>query len=103
VTSSQDLDGLLVGRQDILVWTETLSLPKSSIQVQDHASLLDKRWVTREEPVSISPRLQRILAQDATQACVTETSQTFFLDNDLEQIGDFTTGRFSKMLTHSML
>lgn len=88
VTSPQNLDGLLIGRLDMLVWVQALTLPESSIQVQDDASLLYKRRGTRKKPVSISPRLQRILSQDATQTCVTETSQAFFLDNNLEQIGD---------------
>ena len=45
-------------------------------------------WVTREEPVPIAPRLQRILSENAAQTGVTETGQSVFLDNDFLQVCD---------------
>jgi hypothetical protein len=88
MAASQDLDRFLVCRKDVFVRPKTLTFPKPSVQVQDHARSADELGVTREKPVAIAPRLESILAKKPGQAAVTETRQILFLGNHSVQVRD---------------
>jgi hypothetical protein len=88
MTASQDLDRLLIRRKHVFVRPKPLTLPKPSVQVQDHASFADELGVTREKPITIAPRLERMLTKESTQAAVAKVRQMLFLGDHSVQIRD---------------
>ena len=54
----------LIGAENIVFWTQPLPLPRPRVQVQNRPCLLSKTWITRKNPVSILPWLDRVGAQN---------------------------------------
>ena len=88
MATSQDLDRFLICRKHVFVRPKPLTFPKPSVQVQNHAGFADKLRVTREKPITVAPRLERILAKKPGQTTVTEVRQFLFLDNHSVQVRD---------------
>src|SRR5512133_2737547 len=65
VTTNPGLDArLLVGADDVVLEAETQALPQPRVEIQDHSRLLGEPRITREDPMLIAPRLDRIAIQD---------------------------------------
>jgi len=90
--------GLLVGAQDIVVWSEGKSLPTALIEIEDAAGLGGEPGIAREDPTAMAPRAQGILTEPAPQGRAADLSHQPLGHHLLAQIADRPTGQRQAVL-----
>ena len=80
--------GLLVGAEHIIAWSQGFVLPPALVDIQHPTGLGGEGGITRENPATMAPRPQRILAEPTPQRGAADLRHQSLRDRLPAQFGE---------------